>query len=107
MSELEQLFERCKTNRKGLQLLKTAFVNLQDYQLASKLRDLEKEVFVETKETRKIKSDGQIISQILKLIGYNITPAESWVINEVLKTPHNEINLELIQKLNIQKENIF
>lgn len=84
-----QLIEAAKKNRKGFNRLKNAVVICQQFELASQLREIEKEAFPETEEVTASKAEAKKLSTAFKMVDLNINEHTCWLINETIKV-HNE-----------------
>lgn len=106
----EQLIEAAKKNRKGFNRLKNAVVTCQQFELASQLRDIEKEAFPETEEVRLAKEQAKKLNLAFRMVELNISEDVCWLIAETLKM-HNEkqgkFSIEDSVKLRLKKEELF
>lgn len=106
----EQLIEAAKGNRKGFNRLKNAVVTCQQFELASKLRDIEKEAFPETEEVKLAKETAKKLNLAFRMVELNISEDVCWLIAETLKM-HNEkggeFSIDDSVKLRLKKEELF
>jgi hypothetical protein len=80
-----QLIEAAKKNRKGFNRLKNAVVVCQQFELASQLREIEKEAFPETEEVVAAKTEAKKLSIAFKMVDLNINEGTCWLINQTIK----------------------
>ena len=106
----EQLIEAAKKNRKGFNRLKNAVVTCQQFELASQLRDIEKEAFPETEEVKLAKEQAKKLNLAFRMVELNISEDVCWLIAETLKM-HNEkqgkFSIDDAVKLRLKKEELF
>lgn len=81
----KQLIEAAKKNRKGLIRLKNAAVTLQEFELASQLRELETKNFPETEEVKAAKKQAKDLSLLFRMVDLNVSEDKCWLIAETLK----------------------
>lgn len=107
---LKQLIEVAKTNRKGFNRLKDAVVTLQQFELASELRNIEKIAFPETEEIKAIKLEAKHLRVTFRMVELNVSDDICWLIAETLKM-HNKkkgkFSIEDAVNLRLKKEQIF
>lgn len=105
-----QLIEAAKKNRKGFNRLKNAVVTCQQFELASQLRDIEKEAFPETEEVKLAKEQAKKLNLAFRMVELNISEDVCWLIAETLKM-HNEkqdeFSIDDAVKLRLKKEELF
>jgi hypothetical protein len=106
----EQLIEAAKKNRKGFNRLKNAVVTCQQFELASQLRDIEKEAFPETEEVKLAKEQAKKLNLAFRMVELNISEDVCWLIAATLKM-HNEkqgeFSIHDAVKLMLKKEELF
>lgn len=78
---LLELLESTTKNKKGLRMLKDTAVRCQNFELASKIREMENKFFPETKQEKEAKR----ISCILRMVELNVDDKTCYVISEALK----------------------
>lgn len=81
----KQLIEAAKKNRKGLIRLKNAAVTLQEFELASQLRELETKNFPETEEVKAAKKQAKDLNLLFRMVDLNVSEDKCWLIAETLK----------------------
>ncbi len=86
---LLQLVESAKKNRKAFKRLKEAVVGCQQFELAAELREIEKEIFPETDESKKAKYDAKNLHNAFAMVELGIEEGTCWLINETIKS-YNE-----------------
>lgn len=86
---LRQLIEATKQNRKGFRFLKNAAIICQQFELASLLRDIEKEAFPETEEVKRIKKESRDLANAFKMVDLRVSDELAYLISETIKK-HNE-----------------
>lgn len=82
---LGKLLESAKGSRSGIIAIKSAAVKNQQFELASKIRELEKELFPETKEEKTAKERASHLNLVFRMVGLNISKTNCWLIDETLK----------------------
>ena len=81
----EQLIEAAKKNKKGLLKLKDAIVANQQYELAGKIRDIEKELFPPSEEEIEAKKLADELNLLFRMVELNISEDICWLIYQTLK----------------------
>lgn len=107
---MKELLEKAKKNKKGLLRLKNALITLGDFELASKLREIELEFFPESEEVKKAKNGAVEYSNLFKMVGLNIDSETSWLIAETLnryKKKKGKFSLQDSVDIRNKKETIF
>lgn len=79
------LVEAAKKDKKKLQQFKVLAVNCQQFSLAADLRDIERELFPESKETKDAKIEADKLNLIFRMVDLNIPQNVAWLINQTLK----------------------
>lgn len=82
---LNQLLEKAKGNKKELILLKNVAVKCQQYELASKLRELETQMFPYSDEEKVARQLAKEVKLALGMVDLNVPEHMSWLIAETLK----------------------
>ncbi len=106
----EQLLETAKQDKVKFYKLKKCVVGLQQYELASKLRDLEKDMFPESEMSIKAQSRGIKLKFALKAAGINTDDGTAWLVSEIIKQfdeQNGSITTEEIRDLEFKKNDIF
>jgi len=106
----EQLIEAAKKNKKGLLRLKTAIVTLQQYELAGKVREIEREAFPETDEVKEARKMGKEINLALRMVELNVSDDMCWLIAETLKMhseKKGEFSIDDAVTLRFKKDELF
>lgn len=80
-----ELFEAAKKNKKDFVALKNIVVSLGSYELASKLREIENELFPETEEIKIARLMAKKLSLTFRMVDLNIAPETCWLISETMK----------------------
>ena len=83
------LLKAAETNKKGLIRLKEAAVSLQQFEIASQLRELERKIFPETEESIAAKEKAKKLNLLFKMVDLKIPEDKCWLIAETL-TAFNE-----------------
>lgn len=107
---LTQLIESAKKNRKGFQRLKNAVVTCQQFELAVKLKEIEKEAFPETEEIKLAKEKAKKLNLLFRMVDLNISEDVCWLIAETLKVhleKQGEFSIDDATKLLFEKSEIF
>ena len=107
---LLSLLEKGKKDKNVISVLKDMAVKIQDYDLASDLRETERTTFPETKEEKKAKDDDREINTALRMVGITAEPGTAWILKEVilaLVKKGNKFSLEEATKLETKKKELF
>lgn len=82
-SKIEELFpqflQAIKKNKRALKSFKESIVQAQQYELAGSIRDLEKNLFVETEEQK----EGAEFSKILRMFDFKVSDADAWLLKQI------------------------
>jgi len=85
-AELQELFNNFLTeavnDKASLIALKTAVVKAKHYELAGKLRAIERDRFPESEEVKQAKEKADGIDVLLRMIGLNVPLDTCWLLNE-------------------------
>lgn len=107
---LMQMLEKAKTERRLLVAFKNLDVKMQQFELASRLRDIEIKYFPETEQEKELnKSLGQI-DTALRMVGFEIPKKNLYRIIETIKTEEQKKGSFMINDaidINTRAENIF
>lgn len=82
---LNRLINKAKKDRKLLIKLKNLSVEAKEYELGSEFRELEKKLFPETAETKKIKEEGKVARITLNMVGLDVGEPTAWLIYEAMR----------------------
>ena len=82
---LLQLLEAAKKDKKQLIVLKNLSVKLQQFELSINLREIEKELYPESKEDKFAKEQAQKLNLVFRMVGLNVSDDACWLISETLK----------------------
>ena len=82
---LKGMLDAAKKDKKQFIALKNLAVKCQQFELACKIRELEKELFPETEEERKAKDLSKEINNLFSMVGLNVTPDVCWLVYETIK----------------------
>ncbi len=83
---LTQLIQDCSKDKKALMMIKTAAVRCQNYELASKIREVENEYFPESKKQKEAKHLGERLNLAFRMVDLNISEKVCWIIAKTLKS---------------------
>lgn len=83
--QFEDLLEIAKKDKKVLEHLKNAAVKGQMYELASNIRDIEKENFPETEEDKSIKKTYRDANLLLRMVDVNASEFTSYKIGKAFE----------------------
>ena len=81
---LEALLLKARTDKDTFIALKSAAVAAQHFELAADFRTLEKELFPETEEEKKVKEDTEKFNLLFRMMGINIDNKTSWLIGTAM-----------------------
>ena len=107
---LKQLLEEVKQNKIGLSQLKNAAITCNQFDLAIRLKEIDKEMFPETKAIKLAKETAKKIKQTLNMVGVDAPEETCWLIAETLKMykkKKGEFSLDDATSLRVKKEEIF
>ncbi len=107
---LIQMLEKAKTDKKSLRFLKTSAVNLQLFELAAGLREMEKDFFPETEEVKKAKERAKEINLIFRMVELNVSEEICWLIDEVIRLhtkKKGKLSMDEAIKLVAKKDELF
>src|ERR1035437_10225610 len=105
-----QMLKAAKKNRMGCMRLKNAAVTCQQYELASRLKDIEKDAFPETEEVKAAKEQAKKLNLAFRMVELDISEDVCWLIAETLKMCNDkqgEFSIEDSVKLRLKKEELF
>lgn len=81
---LNQLVEKAKQNKKAFRKLKELTVECQQYELAVKLREVEKDLFPETEEVKTAKERGSKLNLLFRMIELKVPNEVAWMIEQAI-----------------------
>jgi hypothetical protein len=105
-----QLIEAAKKNRKGFNRLKNAVVVCQQFELASQLREIEKEAFPETEEVVAAKAEAKKLNIAFRMVDLNINEATCWLIDQTIKMrneKHSDFSVDDAVKLRLKVDELY
>ena len=108
--DFNDLLEKAKKTHKGLCKLKNAAVHCQAYELASKLRAIEKELYPESENAKKAHQDALIISNLLSLVDIKCDKNIAWTMFqafEVFKQKGDQFSLEDATRIRHEASELF
>lgn len=85
MTEILNLLERAKKDKKKLIALKNMAVKCQDFELASKLREMEVEYFPETESIKQEKKEASELCRVFQMVELNVSADLCWLISNTIK----------------------
>lgn len=80
-----QLLEDAKKNKKGLIMLKNTAVRCQNFELASQLRQIERDKFPETQKEKDAKRRAKDLNLLFRMVDLNISDKACLVIYDTLE----------------------
>jgi hypothetical protein len=107
---MQMLFNEAKKNKKNLVNLKSTALNCQMFELAAKLRELEKELFPNSEEYNLAHEQAKKINLLFRMVDLNIPEPICWLIEETLKLQKKKKgNFDLLDasKLIEKKKELF
>jgi hypothetical protein len=107
---LLQFIEVSKKDRKTFNRLKNAVVTGQQFELACALRDIEKDVFPESEETKEAKETARKINTLFRMVDLNVNEDTCWLIYESIKLHEKKkgkFSLEDAVNLKVKKDELF
>lgn len=109
-SLFQSLIERSKQDRRLLNSLKSFAVKSQSYELAAKLKDLERIHFPDTKEVSDLKIRAEFVKKCFSIIDIPITEKTAMTVDLVMNMINDkmdEANLKDLAKISAYVENIY
>ena len=82
---LLQMVDNAKKEKKKLLALTEVAIKCRQFELASKFREMEKELFPLTEEENKAKELAKEISIVFRMVKLNVSDDVCWLISETLK----------------------
>lgn len=82
---LMQMLEKAKTDKKAFFMLKNLAVRCQEFELAVKVREMEKELFPESDEVKKAKEYAKELNTLFRTVELNISDHICFLIGETIK----------------------
>lgn len=81
---LKQLVEKAKQNKKAFRKLKELTVDCQQYELATKLREVEKDLFPESEEVKTAKERGSRLNLLFRMVELTVPNDVAWMIEQAV-----------------------
>ncbi len=106
----EELIKAASKNRRGLLRLKNAIVTCEQFELASRIREIECAAFPETEEIKKAKAYAKELSLVFRMVGLDVKDSTCWLIGETLKSKakkKEKFSIKDAVDLQIKKDEIF
>ena len=82
---LTRLINKAKKDKSLLLKLKNLAVEAKEYELGSEFRDLEKKLFPESLEAKRIKEEAKVCSITLRMVGLDVDEPTAWLIYEAMR----------------------
>lgn len=79
------LVEAAKKDKKKIKAFKVLAVDCQQFSLAADLRDIECELFPESKESIDAKIEASKLNLVFRMVGLDIPDRIAWIVNQTLK----------------------
>lgn len=109
-NQLRELLEFAKKDKKSLLNLKNTAVMCQRYELASQLREIETNLFPETKEEKMAKYVAHELSSVLRLVNLEVPDKVCYLIMETIKVYNKKktsITIKDASKILANEKKIF
>lgn len=106
----KDLIEVAKTDRKLLNKLKNISVEGKQYELASQLREIERDTFPETEENKLAKEQAEKLSTVFRMVDLNVSEETCWLISETVKIYNEkkgEFSLQDATSIKTKKQAIY
>ena len=106
----DQLLNAAKTNKKGLLKLKDAIVANQQYELAGKIRDIEKELFPPSDEEIQAKKLGEELNLLFRMVDLNIADDVCWIIFQAVQLhlkKKGKFSIQEASDLTVKRKRLF
>jgi hypothetical protein len=91
INKYKNILQAATKNKKGLLKLKNALVELQQYEPAMEIRDIEKKYFPESKEEKKAKADAKNMGAVLKMVDLNVSDKTAYILLKTFEA-HKKMN---------------
>jgi len=104
--DLTNLLEEAKKSKKAINALKIAAIEAKQFELAARLRDLERELFPESEDEKYAKT----INLALRMVGINPDSKTCWLIGNtmhILSKKKGKFDIETASKLIAEAEKLF
>jgi hypothetical protein len=79
------LVEAAKRDKKKIKAFKVLAVDCQQFSLASDLRDIERELFPESREMTDAKIEASKLNLVFRMVGLDVPDRVAWLVNQTLK----------------------
>jgi len=79
------LVEAAKKDKKKIKAFKVLAVECQQFSLAADLRDIERTLFPESKETIDAKIEASKLNLVFRMVDLSIPDKIAWLVNQTLK----------------------
>jgi hypothetical protein len=109
-NQLRELLEFAKKDKKSLLNLKNTAVMCERYELASQLREIETNLFPETKEDKMAKYVAHELSSVLRLVNLEVPDKVCYLIMETIKVYNKKktsITIKDASKILANEKKIF
>lgn len=107
---LEQLIEDAKKDRAKFTALKSAIVKCQQFELAGKLREIEKEIFPQDEETKKAHETSKQVNLVFRMVEIKTSNDIAWLLYETMKlyaVKKGEFDIRDASELMAKKKKLF
>jgi len=81
---LNQLVEKAKQDKKAFRKLKELTVDCQQFELACKLREIEKDLFPESEEVKQAKQRGSKLNLLFRMLELTVPDDVAWMIEQAI-----------------------
>jgi len=108
--ELKKMVESFSDSKKDIIAFKELAVRQKNYELAAKLREIERNYFPKKSEDSKEVKDAIDFEVVLRMIGIEVDLKTAYSIGEVMKLYLNKggnLDLRSVNKIKIDSDNIF
>lgn len=108
--KLSELLEKGKANRKVFSHLKNAAVHAQSYELATFVKQVEKEAFPDTQEESEIREKVKEIKLLFEMVGLNVNDKACHLIyesNKLFNKKKGKFDLKDAAKIVADSNRIF
>lgn len=104
------MLEKAKTDKSAFRALKNTAVKCQLFELASKLRDMERELFPETDEIKNAKERAAEMNLLFRMVDLKVPEPTCWLIDQAIsmhKKKKGKFTIEDAVNLKYQAQEIF
>ncbi len=107
---LMQMVESAKKDKKAIISLKNLAVKLQQFELSVAIREIERDLFPETEETKAAKTRAKNLKTAFSMADLQVPEDVCWMVDEIIKAVNKKkgkFDLDTATKLRWKSKEIF